>query len=52
MDGGRQSQPVQQGAAVGMVSIPGEGGDNLLRGPLLEFPHETDGSCGGFGFDQ
>jgi hypothetical protein len=32
--------------------IPGQGGDNLLRGPLLDFLHEADGSFGGLGLDQ
>ena len=36
VDGGRQSQSRQQGAASGLVLIPGEGGDNLLRGSLLQ----------------
>jgi len=35
-----------------MFLIPGDGGDNLPPGLLLEFMPEPDGMRGGFGFDQ
>ena len=52
MDGRRQSQSGQQGVAAGMILLPGQGGDNLLGGALLEFLQEAHGSFGGLGSDQ
>jgi hypothetical protein len=34
------------------VSVPVEGGDNLLGGALLHFPQEAGGGCGGLGSNQ
>ena len=52
MDSGGQPQSGQHGAAPGLVLIPGEGGDNLLRGALLQLLHEADDSLGRFRFNQ
>jgi hypothetical protein len=35
-----------------MVLIPGEGGDNLLCGSLLQLLHEADGGFGGLGLNE
>ena len=44
--------PGRHRATPGMILIPGEGGDNLLRGSLLEFRHEADGIRSGLGLNQ
>ena len=35
-----------------MLWIPHQGGDNLRRGSLLEFPDDADGCLGGFRFNE
>ena len=52
VDGGGESEPGQHRAAPGLMLIPGEGGDNLLGGSLLQFRHEADDFRGGFGSDE
>lgn len=52
VDAGREAQTGQQGAAPGITLIAGQGSDNLLRRPLLEFLEEADRSVGRLGPDQ
>jgi len=52
VDGWGKSQPRQQIATPGMVLIPRQGGDNLLRRTLLQFLHEADGGFSSFGSNQ
>jgi hypothetical protein len=52
VDGGREAQPGQQGATSGIALIAGQGGNNLLRLPLLQFLHEADDGFGRFGSNQ
>ena len=47
-----QSQSGQQGAATGMLLIPEEGGDNLLRRSFLEFPDDADGFLRGLRLNE
>lgn len=52
VDGGREPQPRQQRATAGMVLIPLQGSDNLLRRPFLQFLHEAHRGFGGLGSNQ
>ena len=43
VDAGRQPQPGEPLAAAEVIPVAGEDGDDLLRRPPFEFPHEADG---------
>jgi len=52
VDSGREPQPRQQSAAAGMILIPRQGGDDLLRRPLFKFLHEANHGFGGLWSDK